>query len=147
MKQTCVNLFHETAATQLKRPWKKYRDGTLFYGLTKAGSKRHALTTKQGNKTFYKGTRASGVGSHTKFGEYVINWSKVRTYVAPAKETWNKELSPLIRETVPEVRNSFAGFKGPSDPKLYLKKLNEYIVYGPQETEDHVINDRNVERG
>lgn len=147
MKVTNINLFQQSAVNYLVRPWKTYRDGTLFYGLVKTGSKRHALTTKQGNKTFYKGTRSSGIGKHTKFGGYVINWDKVRTYVVPSTDVWNKDLTPLISAGVPEVKNSFKGYTGPSDAKLYLKKLNEYIVYGPQETEDHVMNGVNHERG
>lgn len=76
-----------------------------------------------------------------------MDWAKVRTYVPPAAEVWNKELTPLLASSIPEVKNTFAGFKGPMDPELYLKKLNEYIVYGPEETEDHVMNERNIERG
>lgn len=66
------------------RPWKTFKDGTLFYGTSKTGSKRHPLTSKQGNKNFYKGTRSSGVGQHTSTGKYTIHWDKVRTYVVPA---------------------------------------------------------------
>lgn len=73
-----------TQINQLLRPWKTFKDGTLFYGTTKNGSKRHPLTSKQGNKNYYKGTRSSGIGSHTAYGKYTINWEKVRTYVVPA---------------------------------------------------------------
>ena len=38
-----------------------FRDGTLYYGQLKSGSKRHALTGKQGNKHYYKGTRSTGI--------------------------------------------------------------------------------------
>lgn len=147
MKPTLPTAFHKTLTAQLRRPWKKDRDQTLYYGYRKTGNKRLPLTTKHGNKTFYKGTRSSGIGRHTKFGGYVIDWEKVQTFVVPSKEVWNHSLTPLIDETVPEVTNTFAGFKGPTDPQLYLKKLNEYILYGEEETEDHVMNDRNVERG
>ena len=41
------------------------------------------LTTKDINKGFYKGTGTGSMGSHTKFGGYVIDWQKVRTYVVP----------------------------------------------------------------
>lgn len=41
------------------------------------------LTTKDINKGFYKGTGTGSMGSHTKFGGYIIDWQKVRTYVVP----------------------------------------------------------------
>jgi large subunit ribosomal protein L41 len=44
---------------------------------------RLALQTKNANKGFYKGTGTGSTGSHTKHGGYIINWDKVRTYVAP----------------------------------------------------------------
>ena len=42
------------------------------------------LTTKDINKGFYKGTGTGSMGQHTKFGGYVIDWQKVRTYAVPA---------------------------------------------------------------
>jgi hypothetical protein len=44
---------------------------------------RHALSTKQTNKGYYKGTGTGSTGSHTKHGGYIIDWAKVRTYVCP----------------------------------------------------------------
>ena len=45
--------------------------------------RRLALTTKQVNGGFYKGTGSGSMGRHTKHGDYVIEWHKVRTYVVP----------------------------------------------------------------
>lgn len=45
--------------------------------------RRLALTTKQVNGGYYKGTRTGSMGRHTKHGDYVIEWHKVRTYVVP----------------------------------------------------------------
>lgn len=42
------------------------------------------LTTKDIKKGFYKGTRTGSMGQHTRFGGYIIDWKKVRTYVVPA---------------------------------------------------------------
>ncbi len=42
------------------------------------------LTTKDIKKGFYKGTRTGSMGRHTKYGGYIIEWGKVRTYVVPA---------------------------------------------------------------
>ena len=48
------------------------------------GRYRHArLTTKDVGKGFYKGNRTGSMGRHTKYGGYVIEWEKVRTYVVP----------------------------------------------------------------
>lgn len=41
------------------------------------------LTTKDINKGYYKGNRTGSMGRHTRFGGYVIEWHKVRTYVVP----------------------------------------------------------------
>lgn len=45
--------------------------------------RRLALTTKQVNGGFYKGTGSGSMGWHTKHGGYVIDPKKVRTYVVP----------------------------------------------------------------
>lgn len=48
------------------------------------GKYRHLkLTTKDVNKGFYKGNRTGAMGRHTKYGGYVIDWNKVRTYAVP----------------------------------------------------------------
>ena len=44
------------------------------------------LTTKDVNKGFYKGTRTGNMGRHTKYGGFVVEWNKVRTYVVPPLE-------------------------------------------------------------
>lgn len=45
---------------------------------------RLALTTKQVNGGYYKGTGTGSMGRHTKHGGYVIDLRKVRTYVVPS---------------------------------------------------------------
>jgi large subunit ribosomal protein L41 len=45
--------------------------------------RRLALTTKGAGKDYYKGTGSGSMGSHTKYGGYRIDWSKVRTYKVP----------------------------------------------------------------
>lgn len=44
---------------------------------------RLALTTKQTNKGYYKGTGSGSMGEHTKHGGFIIKWDKVRTYIPP----------------------------------------------------------------
>ena len=46
--------------------------------------RRLALTTKQTNKGFYKGTGSGSMGRHTKHGDYKLEYHKVRTYKVPA---------------------------------------------------------------
>lgn len=119
MKPTSARLFQQTKQTQLTRPWKKFRDGSLFYGTSKAGNKRVPLTTKDGNKTMYKGTRSSGIGRHTRYGGYTINWDKVRTFTVP--KNYNADLKPLLSHNLPELKHQFKGYnKGYTDPKLAL---------------------------
>jgi hypothetical protein len=47
--------------------------------------RRLPMTTKQAPKKggYYKGNRTGSMGWHTKFGNYRIDWRKVRTYVVP----------------------------------------------------------------
>lgn len=45
--------------------------------------RRLALNTKQAGKDYYKGTGTGSMGRHTKYGGYVIDFKKVRTYVCP----------------------------------------------------------------
>jgi large subunit ribosomal protein L41 len=45
--------------------------------------RRLPLTTKQGPHNYYKGNRTGAMGRHTKWGGYIIDWKKVRTYVCP----------------------------------------------------------------
>lgn len=127
-----------SSVLQLTRPWKKYRDGTLFYGLSKSGNNRIALTTKQGNKTMYKGTRSSGIGKHTKHGGYVIQWRKVNTFVVP--KFINLDLKPLVSANVPELKHEYKGFpKGALDTSLYYSKLREFIYHGTVSSEANDI--------
>ena len=45
--------------------------------------RRLPLNTKQAGKDFYKGNRTGSMGRHTKWGGYVVDFKKVRTYVCP----------------------------------------------------------------
>lgn len=63
--------------------------------------KRLTLTTKQTGKGFYKGTGSGSMGNHTKYGTYKIQWSKVRTYVAPDLSSF--EVKPVLQISVLSV--------------------------------------------
>lgn len=144
MRPTQVTQFQASLTSALRRPWKPYKDGTLFYGSAKTGNKRVPLTGKQGNKNFYKGTRSTGVGSHTKHGGYVINYEKVRTFVVPANLS-SCDLKPYVSSNVAEIKHQFKGYqRGAIDGNLYVDKLKEYVENG--ETE-YPLSHNYLERG
>ena len=45
--------------------------------------RRLPLTTKRVPRGYYKGNRTGTVGRHTKFGGFIVDWSRVRQYVVP----------------------------------------------------------------
>ncbi|KAK1969354.1 hypothetical protein LY78DRAFT_654186 [Colletotrichum sublineola] len=77
------------------------------------------LTTKDVNKGFYKGNRTGAMGRHTKFGGYVIEWHKVRTYVVPEGLNSTK-LTPFVSDTIRPLKGTYPSKEGPRDPQLYL---------------------------
>ncbi|KAI1183205.1 mitochondrial ribosomal protein L27-domain-containing protein [Nemania serpens] len=80
------------------------------------------LTTKDIKKGFYKGTRTGSMGRHTKFGGYIIDWSKVRTYVVPAGLDTFK-LTPFVTSKVEPTKGRYEGYAlGPKSPELYLDR-------------------------
>lgn len=136
-----------TQALGLLRPWQKHKGLELFYGVTKSGNKRWSLTTKQGNKNFYKGTNSTGVGRWTAKGQYRINWEKVRTYVVP-RNLESTELRPFVCPTTPNIKNHFDGYKrGAIDGKLHLKKVMEFVKYGTDDSPEMSRKDGWSERG
>jgi hypothetical protein len=62
--------------------------------------RRLALTTKQVNGGYYKGTGSGSTGRHTKHGGYIIEWEKVRTYVVPS-DLANFEVMPYALLSLP----------------------------------------------
>ncbi|KAJ1732858.1 60S ribosomal protein L27, mitochondrial [Coemansia biformis] len=57
------------------------------------GAKRGVMTSKKG-RNFYKGNRTGSMGRHTKYGSYVIDLDKVRTFVVP--ELAECEFKPYV---------------------------------------------------
>jgi large subunit ribosomal protein L41 len=51
--------------------------------------RRLALNTKQAGKDYYKGNRTGSMGSHTKYGGYIVDPKKVRHYVCPDLSDFN----------------------------------------------------------
>ncbi|KAI0010377.1 mitochondrial ribosomal protein L27-domain-containing protein [Xylariaceae sp. FL0662B] len=80
------------------------------------------LTTKDINKGFYKGTRTGNVGQHTKYGGFIVDWRKVRTYVVPSGLKTFK-LTPFVSNRVRALRGRYEGYaQGPKSPELYLDR-------------------------
>ncbi|MCJ1288261.1 hypothetical protein MMC26_007616 [Xylographa opegraphella] len=72
--------------------------------------RRLALTTKQVNGGFYKGTGSGSMGRHTKHGDYVIEWHKVRTYVVP-HQLKDFKLTPFVTRNMEPLKGNFEGDK------------------------------------
>jgi hypothetical protein len=66
-----------------------------------SGLRRLALTTKMTNKGYYKGNRVGSMGRITKFGNFHIDYAKVRTYIVP--QTYKNTLvsiCPTVRSGI-----------------------------------------------
>ncbi|KAL9117641.1 MAG: hypothetical protein Q9187_005820 [Circinaria calcarea] len=84
--------------------------------------RRLALTTKQVNGGYYKGTGSGSMGRHTKHGDYVIEWHKVRTYIVP-KELQDFKLTPFVTKNMEPLKGSFEGDpKGALSGERYLSR-------------------------
>ncbi|KAI9825394.1 MAG: hypothetical protein M1832_001124 [Thelocarpon impressellum] len=92
--------------------------------------RRLALTTKQVNGGYYKGTGSGSMGRHTKHGGYIIDWNKVRTYVVP---TGLKDftLTPFVTRKMKPTRGRFEG-----DPKGALSGLRYLARWKEENGED-----------
>ncbi|KAI9678864.1 MAG: hypothetical protein M1817_005924 [Caeruleum heppii] len=84
--------------------------------------RRLALTTKQVNGGYYKGTGTGSTGRHTKHGGFIIEWHKVRTYVVPPGLK-DFRLTPFVTRKMRPTRGSFDGdSKGGLSGARYLAR-------------------------
>ncbi|KAL8671845.1 MAG: hypothetical protein Q9168_003661 [Polycauliona sp. 1 TL-2023] len=84
--------------------------------------RRLALTTKQVNGGYYKGTGSGSMGRHTKHGGYIIDYRKVRTYVVPANLK-DFKLTPFVTKTMEPLKGDFEGdAKGGLSGDRYLDR-------------------------
>lgn len=65
---------------------------------------RLRFTTKQVGKGFYRGSNVGSLGAHTRYGDYIIDWRKVRHYVVPNL----KDTKVTLLEFPPRVLCSLA---------------------------------------
>ncbi|KAK5010305.1 hypothetical protein LTR28_010689 [Elasticomyces elasticus] len=114
--------------------------------------RRLALTTKQAGKDYYKGTGTGAMGSHTKYGGYLIDWKKVRTYVVPDLEGFMiysghhvmdiartihdkmveietnmiaSQLTPFVAKRIEETKGALGRKTGLHDGRAYLQRWKE----------------------
>ncbi|KAJ6442117.1 50S ribosomal protein YmL27 [Purpureocillium lavendulum] len=90
------------------------------------GRYRHLkLTTKDVGRGFYKGNRTGSMGRHTKYGGYVIEWNKVRTYSVPDLKDF--KLTPFVSRQIKAQSGDYKGLeKGPQDPYFYVEQWKRY---------------------
>ncbi|KAM0693353.1 hypothetical protein Q7P36_006607 [Cladosporium allicinum] len=84
--------------------------------------RRLALNTKQAGKDYYKGNRTGSMGSHTKYGGYIVDPKKVRTYCCPDLSDFN--LTPFVATRIEKVAETWEHHESgtPIDGKEYLKQ-------------------------
>ncbi|RKU44877.1 hypothetical protein DL546_007275 [Coniochaeta pulveracea] len=83
--------------------------------------RKFRLTTKDVNKGYYKGNRTGTIGRHTKHGGFIIDRTKVRTFVVP-EGLKDFKLQPFVTLNKEPVWGQFETVDGPRDPELYLAK-------------------------
>ncbi|KAI9652725.1 MAG: hypothetical protein M1831_006618 [Alyxoria varia] len=75
------------------------------------------LTTKQGPHNYYKGNRTGSMGEHTKYGGYIVNYDKVRTYVPPSQDKHKRALQPFVSNRIIPIKRRYdKGDGGPIFP-------------------------------
>ncbi|XP_064407460.1 large ribosomal subunit protein mL41-like [Halichondria panicea] len=72
----------------------------IFRGVV-AGATRGVMTSKRGNKNFYKGRGAKGTGRHTRKGGFIINRSRIPEIVVPNLEGF--KLKPYVSLKTPYI--------------------------------------------
>lgn len=128
--------FQQSVTVSLRRPWETEKGTRLWYGDRKTGSKRHPLTTKQGNKTFYKGTGSAGYGKLNSAGHFIIDWNKVRTYVVPTGMN-TTSLKCFVSPNTPQIMQKFKGYpEGFKDPDFAWNNIKKFIEDGPNYSDD-----------
>ncbi|KAK9476266.1 mitochondrial ribosomal protein L27-domain-containing protein [Lipomyces japonicus] len=111
-------------------PTLKHFSDRLIMLLQKSAQRRRPITAKRGNKDFYKGTGSANMGRHTKHGNYIIDYTKVRTYVVP-EGLENTNLKAYVPNTLPSVIHHFPGYAyGANSGDWYIDKHAEYLKYG-----------------
>lgn len=77
--------------------------------------RRLPLTSKQAGPNYYKGYGGGAMGSHTRRGGYILDYSKIRTYVVPDLEGFH--LTPFVSKRIekPDTKVFAKGEEGMED--------------------------------
>ncbi|TPX54997.1 hypothetical protein SeMB42_g00026 [Synchytrium endobioticum] len=97
---------HEIVLTadEMKKPRNKKQQGQMRATLVVQGASKRVLTSKDGNKNFYKGTGSGAMGHFVQGGRYVIDEWKRRQFVVPEGLSLFK-LTPYVS---PEAKTAAA---------------------------------------
>ncbi|KAL6703658.1 hypothetical protein ACN47E_009432 [Coniothyrium glycines] len=68
--------------------------------------RRLPLSPKQAGKEYYKGNRVGSMGTINKYGNFIPDWSKIRTYVYPINGTKSCELTPFVAANTEKARRN-----------------------------------------
>ncbi|RJE25133.1 50S ribosomal protein YmL27 [Aspergillus sclerotialis] len=102
---------------------------------------RLRLTTKQVGRGYYKGNRTGSMGFFAKPGSYVIDWKKVRTYVAP-ENLDNFPLTPFVTKAMPPTKSLY--YNGRSRPQF---QGNNYLdLWATANTEEVNAIEKSIEK-
>eukprot|EP00118_Oscarella_pearsei_P025599 m.308445 g.308445 ORF g.308445 m.308445 type:complete len:102 (+) comp44015_c0_seq1:50-355(+) len=68
------------------------------------GARRGNMTSKRGNRTFYKGRGAKSTGYHTSKGNFIVQKQKVPEFVVP--DLTGFQLRPYVSYKTPKIKCS-----------------------------------------
>ncbi|CAA9956654.1 hypothetical protein CFE70_000252 [Pyrenophora teres f. teres 0-1] len=80
--------------------------------------RRLPLSPKQAGKEYYKGNRVGSMGIINRYGNFIPDWNKIRTFVYPERGTKNTDLTPFVAESIPKVR-----YTETNTPENYPKRF------------------------
>ncbi|KAI2486760.1 50S ribosomal protein YmL27 [Pyrenophora tritici-repentis] len=80
--------------------------------------RRLPLSPKQAGKEYYKGNRVGSMGIINRYGNFIPDWNKIRTFVYPERGTNNSDLTPFVAASIPKVR-----YNDSNNPETYPKRF------------------------
>ncbi|RMZ74505.1 50S ribosomal 27 [Pyrenophora seminiperda CCB06] len=86
--------------------------------------RRLPLSPKQAGKEYYKGNRVGSMGIINRYGNFIPDWNKIRTFVYPQRDIKLTDLTPFVAESIEKVRYTEA-----DNPENYPKRFGgeEYL--------------------
>ncbi|KAK7179785.1 hypothetical protein DPSP01_003259 [Paraphaeosphaeria sporulosa] len=88
--------------------------------------RRLPLSPKQAGREYYKGNKTGTLGTIDKYGRFHPDYTKIRTFVYPAKGVEDFELTPFVSERTPKNvqvgRRKWATVPEPMTGEEYLER-------------------------